>query len=142
MKQLSTAWHTCELGCGKESAYQCRRHKRHRVDPWAGKTSWRRKWQPTPVFLPWKSHGQRSLAGYSQSTGSQRVGQNFSNLAHYGQPYTLSQGLCYCTKRRHYPPPRVMDIKTKINKWDLIKLKSFCTAKETRLKDNPQNRRK
>ena len=29
------------------------------------------------------------------------------------------------------PPPRVMKIKTKINKWDLIKLKSFCTAKKT-----------
>ena len=29
------------------------------------------------------------------------------------------------------PPPRVMDIKSKINKWDLIKLKSFCTMKET-----------
>ena len=29
------------------------------------------------------------------------------------------------------PPPREMEIKTKINKWDLMKLKSFCTAKET-----------
>ena len=32
------------------------------------------------------------------------------------------------------PPPRVMEIKTKVSKWDLIKLKSFCIAKETRSK--------
>ena len=34
-------------------------------DPWVGKIPWRRKWQPTPVFLPGKSHGWMSLAGYS-----------------------------------------------------------------------------
>ena len=33
--------------------------------PWVKKISWRRKWQPTPVFLPGKSNGQRSLMGYS-----------------------------------------------------------------------------
>ena len=41
-------------------------------DLWVGKIPWRRKWQPTPVFLPGKSYGQRSLAGYSP-WGSQRV---------------------------------------------------------------------
>jgi len=34
-------------------------------DPWIRKISWRRKWQPAPVFLPEKSPRQRSLAGYS-----------------------------------------------------------------------------
>ena len=34
-------------------------------NPWVGKIPWRRKWQSTPVLLPGKSHGQRSLVGYS-----------------------------------------------------------------------------
>ena len=45
---------------GKEPAWQCRRHKRQRFNPWVGKIPWRRKRQPTPVFLPGKSHGQRN----------------------------------------------------------------------------------
>ena len=49
----------------KDSACQCRRCKRCRFNPWVRKIPWSRKWQPTPVFLPGKSHGQRSLAGYS-----------------------------------------------------------------------------
>ena len=34
-------------------------------DPWVRKVPWRRAWQPTPVFLPGESHGERSLEGYS-----------------------------------------------------------------------------
>ena len=49
----------------KESTCQCRRHKRRWFDPWVGKTHWRRRWQPTPVFLPGESHGQRSAVSYS-----------------------------------------------------------------------------
>ena len=37
-----------------------------RFCPWVGKIPWRRKWLPTPVFLPREFHGQRSLASYSQ----------------------------------------------------------------------------
>ena len=50
---------------GTESACQCRRCKRCGFDPGVGKISWRRKWQPTPVFLLEKLHGQRSVVGYS-----------------------------------------------------------------------------
>ena len=48
-----------------ESSCQCRRCKRCRFSPWVGKIPWKRKWQHTPVFLPGKFHGQRSLVGYS-----------------------------------------------------------------------------
>ena len=37
-------------------------------NPWVGKIRWRRKWQSTPVLLPGKSHGQRSLIGYSSGS--------------------------------------------------------------------------
>ena len=46
----------------KESMCQCRGPE---FNPWVGKIIWRGKWQPAPVFLPEKSHGQRSLVGYS-----------------------------------------------------------------------------
>ena len=46
----------------KESSCQ---YRRHGFDPWVGKIPWRRAWQPTPVFLPGESHGQRSPVGYS-----------------------------------------------------------------------------
>ena len=59
---------------GEESACQC---KRCRFDPWLRKSPWRRKWQPTPVFLPGKSYGQRILESYSP-WGCKRVGHNLA----------------------------------------------------------------
>ena len=53
-------WHS-----GKESTSPCRRHIRCGFDTWVGKIPWRRKWQPTPVFLPGKFPGHRSLVVYS-----------------------------------------------------------------------------
>ena len=47
---------------GKEPTCQCRRLA---FDPWIGKIPWRKKWQPTPPFLPGNFHGQKNLAGYS-----------------------------------------------------------------------------
>ena len=60
---------------GKESAaYQCRRC---RFNPCVQKILWKRKWQPTPVFLPRKSHGQRGLVDsvrYDLATKQQQQG--------------------------------------------------------------------
>ena len=47
---------------GKVSGLQCRIPK---FDPWVRKIPWRRKWPPTPVLLPGKSQGWRSLVSYS-----------------------------------------------------------------------------
>ena len=46
-------------------AFQSRKCKRCGFGPWMGKIPWEGEWQPTPMVLPEKSHGQRSLAGYS-----------------------------------------------------------------------------
>ena len=50
---------------GKESACQCRMHKRLGFHPSVRRILWRRKWQLTPVFLPGKFYGQRNLVSYS-----------------------------------------------------------------------------
>ena len=59
---------SCELSgfprshSGGESACQCRRRG---FSPWVWKIPWKRKWQPTPVLVSGKFHGQQSLVGYS-----------------------------------------------------------------------------
>ena len=72
----------------KESTCQCKRHRRHRFHLWVGRIPWRRKWQPIPIFLPGKFHGEepgglQSMGsqneeepGGLQSMGSQRVGHD------------------------------------------------------------------
>ena len=74
----------------KESACQCRKPE---FDPWIRKIRCRRKWQPTLVFLPGKSHGQRSLGGYSP-WDLKRVRHN---LATKQQSTELSTRLAYST---------------------------------------------
>ena len=58
---------------GKEPVHQCRKLKRLGFNPWVRKIPWRGAWQPTPVFLPGESLGQRSLTGYDSQ------GYNVSN---------------------------------------------------------------
>ena len=59
----------------------------HRFDPSVGKVPWRRKWQPTPVVLPGKFHGWKSLVGYSpwgrrESNTTERLHFDFYIIAH------------------------------------------------------------
>ena len=63
LKEISPWWLS-----GKEFTCQCRSHE---FDPWVERIPWKKKQQPTPEFLPEKSYGQRSLAGYSP-WGSQK----------------------------------------------------------------------
>ena len=63
---------------GKESTCQ---YRRFRFNPWVRKIPWRRKRQPTPVFLPGKPHGQRSLTGYSL-WGGKRVRHDLVTKQH------------------------------------------------------------
>ena len=81
---------------GKESVCWCRRCRRLRFSPWVGKVPWRRVWQPTPLFLPGESLGQRSLAG--NSPWNCRVRHNLATelqaQAKLGQGRVLAQISC------------------------------------------------
>ena len=56
---------------------QCRRCRRHWFSPWVWKITWRRAWQPTPVFLPWRIPRKEEPGGF-QSIGSHRIGMTES----------------------------------------------------------------
>ena len=62
-------------------------------NPWVGKIPWRRKWQPTPVFLPGESHGRRSLVGYSP--WGRKEADTTERLHHHHHPSpTLAFFMC------------------------------------------------
>ena len=85
---------------GKEPACPCKRHKRCKFSPWVGKIPWRRAWQPTPVFLPGESHGQRSLAGVAKSwTWLKR-------LSRHTHMYILPRK---CNRRKHWEEALTLD---------------------------------
>ena len=75
---------------GKESACQCRTRG---FKPWVRKILWRRKWQPTPVFFPGKSHGQKSLVAIIYG-----VAKSQAWLSGYMTTHTqgLNPGLLHC----------------------------------------------
>ena len=63
--KICLAWGLLQWFSGKRICMQCRRHRRCGFNSWVGKIPWSSKWQPSPVFLPGETHGQRSLAGCS-----------------------------------------------------------------------------
>ena len=82
----------------KESACQFRRCT---FSPSVGKIPWRKKWQPTSVFLPGKSHGQRNLAGYSPwSHKKQDMTQGLNNNMSF---HGLTTCFCCCDCTTVYP---------------------------------------
>ena len=65
-------------------------------DPWVKKFPWRRAWQPTPVFLPGESHGQRSLAGYSLWSGEESDTTEAAWHICTVVPFLIFWGITYC----------------------------------------------
>ena len=61
----------------------CLPSRRLMFNPWVGMIPWKREWQPTPVFLPGQSHGQRNLASYSPQ------GRKESDMTEHKIPYAF-----------------------------------------------------
>jgi len=71
----------------------CPQCGRPEFNPWVEKISWRREWQPTPVFLPGEVHGQRSLEGYSlwglkESDTTERLTHTHTHIHTYTHTHT------------------------------------------------------
>ena len=84
-------WRPCLTGLpwwGQRICLQCRRHRWHGFDPWVRKSLWRRKWQPTPVFLPGTPQG--SHGGHKKSDMTEWLGPTPYNAE--GQDTCLHSG--------------------------------------------------
>ena len=95
------------------------------VRPWVRKISWRRKWQPTPVLLPGKFHGQRSLAGYSpwgckESDTTERL-----QCQCQGQETGLAQEWTLHLRVR-FPPPLLLLNIFKFRGWSRPRQYLYC----------------
>ena len=84
---------------GQESSCQCRRRKRCSFSPWVGKIPWHTKWQPAPVFLPGKFHGQRNLAGYHPRGHRESATTAHAHIYPYKRK-THQRSLPACTEER------------------------------------------
>ena len=97
---LSTLGPSLVAKADKESSCQCRRHKRCEFHPLVRKKiPWRRKWLPTPVFLPEKFHGPRSLVGYSLLGSKSQTRLSVSPLNLASQVFVLLLE-CYAFKKK------------------------------------------
>ena len=105
---------------GKESTCQCRRHRRCGFHLWVRKILWKRKWQLTPVFLPVRSHGQRSLSGYSPwgRKESDRTEQAHTCMLEYlrvqchdvGMMYSMVHATPRTAAHQASPPPKSLTV--------------------------------
>ena len=91
--------------------------RKHRFDPWVGKIPWRRKWQPTPVFFPGKSHGQKAwgvtVHGVAESDTTEHAHSAMKNKHSWGskgevhtffQLLLLPAHLCHPRMLRAFSP--------------------------------------
>ena len=100
--------------CGSDGRV-CLKCRRPGFDPWVGKIPWKRKWQPTPVILPGKSHGCRSLTGTVHGLTELYTTEWLHFPFHFFMALTLCdfESICgfqdlICRVSTDYLPPRVI----------------------------------